>query len=87
MLTVIGQILTNNKKRRGAPASTWIAATTPGLLASDYESAAERRDLSEVRAGPARCHEAVGLGADRLLAQRPQEARVVHGEGGRVVDF
>ncbi len=87
MLTVIGRILTNNKKRRGASASTWIAATTLGLPASDYESAAERRDLSEGRAGPARCHEAVDRGADRLLAQRPQEARVVHGEGGRVVDF
>jgi hypothetical protein len=87
MLTVIGRILTNNKKRRGAQASTWIAATTPGLPASEYESAAERRDLSEGRAGPARCQEAVGRGADRLLAQRLQEARMVHGEGGRVVDF
>ena len=36
------------------------------------------RDLQEGQAGSANGHEAVGGGADRFLAQRPQEVGVVH---------
>src|ERR671921_587915 len=43
----------------------------------------ERRDLPKGRACPARCDQSVGRGADRLLAPRSQEARVVHGEAGK----
>ena len=39
-------------------------------------------DLGEGQAGAVLGHESVGGGADVLLAQRPQEAGVVHGAGG-----
>src|SRR4029453_970094 len=45
-------------------------------------------DLGEGQAGALLGHDPVGLGADELVAQRPQEAYVVHredGEGDRLL--
>jgi hypothetical protein len=48
---------------------------------------ATHRDLPEGQAGTAWDNQALGSGEDEFLARRSQEAGVVHGEAGRVVDF
>jgi transposase len=79
----------------GLPEATSVHQRPPGprlrLGGHPRSSARARacgRDLREEQAGPANGHEAVGGGAHQLLAQRPQEARVVHraqGAGDRLL--
>jgi hypothetical protein len=44
-------------------------------------------DFGEGQAGAVLSHGSVGGREDELVAQRPQQARVVHGAGGRVIDL
>src|SRR3712207_505068 len=49
---------------------------------------AELGDLGEAQAGAGWGHQEMGGGEDELVAQRPQDAGLVHGAGrGRVIDF
>jgi transposase len=58
-------------------------ATRERLEEAARRAWATRRDLPEGRqAGPASGHEALGYRAYQLVAQRPQEARVVYGARG-----
>jgi hypothetical protein len=43
-----------------------------------------RGDLSKGKASPTLGNEALGSAEDKLLAQRPQGARVMHGEDGNL---
>ena len=44
-------------------------------------------DLGEGRAGAVLGHGSVSRREDELVAQRPQEAHMVHGAGGKLIDF
>jgi hypothetical protein len=59
----------------------------PGHPPAATRARSKRRDLPEGRGCPTNGNEAPGRGEDKLLAQRSQEARVVHGEARKVVDF